>query len=173
MKEIESSPEINDLWTGLSDGRILAKVLLLYMPEEPLLKRKSICFNGELTLEDKINNWIHISNACREMNITVAFSPEIAASAKDVAFKSNLLVFLCDLFDALIYGTYDDDDEEDSMTESMEEQIEKFRQSGQISRTSLNNLVPVSSVDFGTGLSKMQQETNAKRNLFNELVIYQ
>jgi hypothetical protein len=120
----DESPEISDLWIGLSDGMMIAKAIIAYRPE--LLRKNNTFFNDvssylcqqkpnryfqSKTVKERIYNWQRILQCCDKLNVLSSFSATIVAHAEDPLFKTNLLVFIVELFCALVYEEeYEDED---------------------------------------------------------------
>jgi CAMSAP CH domain len=90
---------LTDLWTGLSPGLPIAKLIMHFEPE--LVSSETFFVEDNLTTREKIFNWQRVLRICREnLGVFASFPAETIAHARpeELMFRSNLLAFLIDLY---------------------------------------------------------------------------
>ncbi len=106
-------------WRDICDGVAIVKAIVSYRPELVKL-HKEIVETSYLDTDERLQNWRAIIKYCDEyLHIGASFSPHALADLRLPTLRSNLLVFLCDLFSALVY------DEDEEVVQSPEEEIEE------------------------------------------------
>lgn len=107
------SAAVYNYWRDLCDGVAVVKAIVSYRPELISLY-KEIVEKPYIDIYQRQHNWEQITEYCKShLGVIPSFIPHAIADPQVPTIRSNLLVFLCDLFCILVYDEgnvhYEDD----------------------------------------------------------------
>jgi hypothetical protein len=111
------SSAVYTYWRDVCDGVAVVKAIVSYRPEL-LALHKEIFEKSYLDTQQRLHNWQVIIRYCTKyLGIVPSFSPQSLADLRIPTIRTNLLVFLCDLFCALVYDEEEETEEEEQADE--------------------------------------------------------
>jgi hypothetical protein len=179
--EADDIPVMEDIWTGVCDGTSVAISIMSYRPD--LLTIDQLCTGADLNIKEMVFNWQQVLDICdRNFNVLGSFNALSIAQNQEYSLKSNLIVFLSEVFCALVYEEENEDVDRSQIRAPTRESITSadMRRSTHSVRESLRNYSasllqvsnnPVKPLDSSAYYDSVRAN-RVQRNLMGEMVCY-